>query len=87
MILSISIIIPACVSFLELNCDVSLVIDLDEEVEDIEVIQDAEVKIIPESIVFFSYTQTTNQNKIVFITKKYNSIFQNLESPPPDLLS
>ena len=85
--LSIPIALPSYMSICEINCDVSLVIDLDEEAEDVEIIKDSEFKIIPNFNTFFNYVYTTNQNKIIFISKEYNSVFQNLDSPPPDFNS
>lgn len=86
IILSIPIAVPSYMSICEINCEVSLIIDLDEEAEDVEIIKDSEFKIIPSFNTFFNYAYTTNQNKIFFIAKEYNSVFQTLDSPPPDVL-
>lgn len=84
IIISIPVILPAYISVLELNCEVSLIIDLDEEMEDIEITQDSELKIIPDFSIFLNYKYLIHQNEIIFIAKEYNAVFQNLESPPPD---
>ena len=86
--LNIPVILPICLSYFEQNCKVSLMIDLDEEIEDIEKTSDTETKIlVSDADLLLNYLYAANKNKIVFIAKKYNSLFQNLDSPPPQRYS
>lgn len=80
-----SVLLPAYMSIIENNYESSLVVDLDEEIEDIEITEDAELKIIPVFDTFINYKYDSNKSNIAFfIAKKYNPVFQKIDSPPPD---
>lgn len=87
IVLSTAIIVPTCISFLELSSEISLVLDIDEDIEDIEIKKDTEIKFLFEYNPLLNYTYTTNKNKIIFLAKEYSSVFRNLDSPPPDFYS
>jgi len=86
IILSIHITLPICMSFFDITSEVSFVIDLDEELEDTEISKDYEVKILHTSNIYVNFKKTKYQDPIIFFTKKYNSIFQKLDSPPPEFI-
>lgn len=87
IIFSISIEIPSYINIFDLNCDTSLIIDLDEENEDIEIGEDSELKLFPLFTTHINYTVFQNKAEVLFISKAYNSIFKALDSPPPEYTS
>ncbi|WP_075343527.1 hypothetical protein [Tenacibaculum agarivorans] len=86
-VLLTSIALPTYVSLLELSYEVEFAIDLEEESEDVELTKDTELKIVNFNTSFLTYTYTTNQKSVIHFSKKYTSIFQNLDSPPPEIYS
>lgn len=84
IIISISIEIPSYINIFDFDYETSIIFDLEEELEDSENIENTEVKFTSNFNTFFNYVYPENKTEFIFIDKKYNSIYQNLESPPPD---
>lgn len=83
ILISISIEIPSYISILNIEFETSLLLDVEEEVEDAEVLNDNEAKFYTPFSSISKNISPKTKNEIVFITKTYTSLFQNLESPPP----
>lgn len=80
-----SVILPAYMSVIENDFETSLIVDLDEEIEDIEITEDAELKIIPVFDTFINHKYMSSKSNLAFfIAKKYNPVFHKIDSPPPD---
>lgn len=86
IVLISTIALPTYFSLITTDYEVSLVIDMEEESEESEPTKDLELKIFPNINTFFTCNLNEYKGKTVFNThKEYNSIFQKLDSPPPEL--
>ncbi|WP_299834803.1 hypothetical protein [uncultured Tenacibaculum sp.] len=87
LILLTSIVLPTYLVINNFNCEVSLEIDMEEDGEETEISKDIEIKIVSVLPNFRTYFHKTIQKNIIYISIEYNSIFRNLESPPPEFYS
>jgi len=81
-ILTTSVVVPTCLSILEISYECAIEKDFDEESETKEI---EEVKILTTTFYTLNKSFKNEINSIVFFTKDYNSISRKLELPPPEL--
>lgn len=85
IILLATVAIPTYYSITEELCESSLTIDIEEDTENNENSEKNELKIIGLPVEFSSlYTLSSRNEKNTYLSNQYNSIFTNLESPPPE---
>ncbi len=83
VILIVPTVLPTFLIMNELNCEISSAVDSEEDGEEIE---DTEVKIVNLSYYYDTYCNIENKNKITRLIEEYNSISENLDYPPPELI-
>jgi len=86
IILGASIALPTYLSISENVCKLSLVNDLEEEAEDVELLKDIEFRMVAADMVTVNNLFVFLPKKIFFIPKNYNSLIRILDSPPPEFI-
>lgn len=80
-----SIAVPSYISITEEACETSLTIDIEDENDGSENSEEAEFKIVALPFeVSSTYVLPFGFQKNIYKSVQYNSIYQRLESPPPE---
>lgn len=90
LIFSILLITPTVISLVDDNLDISFCLNLNEEEENNgnEISKDVELKIhLEESFDVFLLNAIQKKKNISFCYKNYDSEYQKITTPPPEVLS
>lgn len=79
-----SVVVPTCLTLIEVSCEHSITKDLEEECEASEA---KEIKILAFHDVNIFFNSKKISNEVIFLAKNYTSIAINVNSPPPKFIS
>ena len=88
LLFSLMMIKSSIITILEFDCEISLLIDAneEEEKEGKESSKDLESKILQEYVTNISFINSYSSNNIEFYSNSYSSNFLELFSPPPEAI-
>jgi len=75
-----SVVASTCLDFCETTYELSLEIE-----EESEKIKDTEIEMVTDTVDYTIEKQFEVRSSIVYLSKKYTSVYLNLDSPPPRL--
>lgn len=92
ILFSVMLVTPSIITMLDFDCEISLLIDTNEEEEKEgnegkegkESSKDLEPKILQEYVTNLSFISSYNSNNLEFYYNSYSSNFLELFSPPPE---